>query len=81
MKNLGLFKKKLQRSQYFLFRKYQYEDSGLACDMTRFKMKNYREKWDIIQEIEQKNKNTNIRTFPEFNFIEDRDIVISIEYW
>jgi len=29
-------------------RKYLYEDSGLACNMSDFNMINYKEKWDII---------------------------------
>ena len=49
--------------------------------MSNFKMKNYREKWDIIEEIERKNKATPIRNFPEYNYIEDNDIILSIEYW
>lgn len=55
---MDCLKKNSWKVSILRIRKYIYGDSGLANDMTHFKMKNYREKWDIIEEIEKRNKAT-----------------------
>ena len=49
--------------------------------MQDFKMVNYKEKWEIIQQVEENKKKTDLRFFPEYNNINGRDIIVSIEYW
>jgi len=55
---LDCIKKNTRKVKFYFARKYIHGDSGLANDMSLFKMKNYREKWDIIEEIERRNKAT-----------------------
>ncbi len=78
---MDCIKKKKTRVLLVKFRKYIYEDSGLAYNMQDFKMVNYKEKWEIIQQVEENKKKTDIRFFPEYNNINGRDIIVSIEYW
>ena len=80
-RNPGSFRRSKSTSKYHNLSKYVYEDSGLACNMADFRMKNYREKWDVIQEVEENKRNSDSRFFPEYSNIHGRDIVVSIEYW
>ena len=74
--------KKIYRTVINIFRKYNYNDSGLGYTTIIQNMKNYREKHEVLKEVEENRKKTNIRYFPEFNNVTDKkDIMVSIEYW
>jgi hypothetical protein len=52
MKKAGLFKKKNKNSIKINLRKYKYDNPGL-CHLNNINLKNYREKWEIIQIVEE----------------------------
>ncbi len=60
--------------------KYNYGDSGLGYTMKKpVKLKNFKEKYEINQEILEKFQS--FRKFTELQNIKDGDVIVTIEYW